>query len=109
VANEPQRKSPKLENKIQQEVHRTAGVAHLFSCSNNERFGHVGRFDCLDKDGSGEIDSSELSHPLLCTGLARSALEVGHLVRCTRCTVCHGMLLGGCLKLACITPSRLLL
>eukprot|EP00903_Cladosiphon_okamuranus_P020045 g18412.t1 len=38
-------------------------------------------FDCLDKDGSGEIDSSELSHPLLCTGLARSALEVGHLVR----------------------------
>ncbi|CAM9308464.1 unnamed protein product [Ectocarpus fasciculatus] len=38
-------------------------------------------FDCLDKDGSGEIDSSELSHPLLCTGLARSALEVGRLVR----------------------------
>ncbi|CAM9388486.1 unnamed protein product [Ectocarpus sp. 12 AP-2014] len=38
-------------------------------------------FDCLDKDGSGEIDSSELSRPLLCTGLARSALEVGRLVR----------------------------
>lgn len=44
---------------------------YFFSCR---------RFDCLDKDGSGEIDSSELSHPLLCTGLARSALEVGHLV-----------------------------
>lgn len=42
------------------------------------------RFDCLDRDGSGEIDCSELSHPLLCTGLARSALEVGYLVSETR-------------------------
>lgn len=38
------------------------------------------RFDSLDRDGSGEIDSSELAHPLLSTGLARSSQEVADLV-----------------------------
>eukprot|EP00904_Undaria_pinnatifida_P002206 jgi/Undpi1/11987/HiC_scaffold_4.g01686.m1 len=38
-------------------------------------------FDSLDRDGSGEIDCSELSHPLLSTGIARSAVEVEKLVR----------------------------
>lgn len=39
------------------------------------------RFDTLDKDGSGEIDATELFAPLLSTGLARSAAEVERMVR----------------------------
>lgn len=41
----------------------------------------LSRFDRLDRDGSGEIDCRELSHPLLSTGLARSPEEVADLVR----------------------------
>ncbi|CAM9944254.1 unnamed protein product [Discosporangium mesarthrocarpum] len=35
----------------------------------------------MDKDGSGEIDATELAHPLLSTGIARSSEEVQQLVR----------------------------